>query len=127
MLGQGQGQGLYPSYIPVTPFFPLLPFQLAAGVSIAVDITLEAGQHKVRNMMRYHVFDGDQIFCIVTKLFPRLRESEIQFFFFTSYTDLCPVFPPSLGPLFVRLRAAESVHQILGPSSCRESKSTHGA
>ena len=43
------GQGKYPQpFVPPTPFFALLPFHLAAGVSIAVDLTIEAGQHEVR-------------------------------------------------------------------------------
>lgn len=38
------GAGPYPY---TTPFFAMLPFHLAAGVGIAVDITIENGQHKV--------------------------------------------------------------------------------
>ena len=41
------GAGPYPSQFSTTPFFAMLPFHLAAGVGIAVDITIENGQHKV--------------------------------------------------------------------------------
>ena len=45
------GQGKYPPpFVPPTPFFALLPFHLAAGVSIAVDLTIEAGQHEVEEI-----------------------------------------------------------------------------
>ena len=41
------GAGPFPSQFTPTPFFAMLPFHLAAGVGIAVDITIENGQHKV--------------------------------------------------------------------------------
>jgi hypothetical protein len=50
------GAGPYPSQFNTTPFFAMLPFHLAAGVGIAVDITIENGQHKVAMTTLIHPY-----------------------------------------------------------------------
>jgi hypothetical protein len=57
-MGIGNGNGIHPgmmiggnsngsSGVAYTPILPALPLQQASGVTVAVDISIEAGLHKV--------------------------------------------------------------------------------